>query len=46
MFNRTQRELNRIYRRCLFAHLGIEYTEITEKTKTGKLEKEVLRKIK
>jgi len=32
--------------KMLFAHLGIEYAKITEETKTGKQEKEVLRRIK
>jgi hypothetical protein len=32
--------------KMLFAHLGIEYAKITEETKDGKREKEVLRKIK
>lgn len=32
--------------KILFDHLGIEYAKITEETKAGKQEKEVLRKIK
>jgi hypothetical protein len=32
--------------KMLFAHLGIEYAKITEETKAGKQEKEVLRRIK
>jgi hypothetical protein len=32
--------------KMLFTHLGIEYAKITEETKAGKQEKEVLRKIK
>lgn len=32
--------------RMILAHLGVEYAKLTEETKTGKHEKEVLRKIK